>query len=483
MKKHLFISGLVFCVLTGCNTQYRRFETSSKPKLTRYSTLSEQQAAAYPMLSDNEYLTLSDFEDKSQINEFNLSRENGATGRSRIFYSSSPTATGIGAMGIFFGTRDNYTLSFDTPIGDFRGFNMLLCAMYLNDNRTDLRIELIDSGGKSFSQKYLLHKAWNKLEVDLGSAKNHLKLANVKEIKFHFTGAGNSTVFIDDILLVDYIKTLLGSIDGPEGKMFAVKDGKQFRIGAGRRFELVFSGGKIVGWYDLKTDSQRINNLAPAAGLGPVVYQNNLQLIPPANTVVNVKTKISEAGQKHLRVRAELYFGKEIRKGHPDQEITYDIFSDGVVLLNYCTGSEGNKLGMCLSVDRSQGFEFVKGKIHNPEGSRDSQLEYALFRRMGKRQGADLLFAVKPLKSNLSVKCTLLKSQGGKVFHAVCVSKAEPGKNCIKAMMRLWPVDIDNIGKAEQYAREFFFNSPEPLNEIVKPVNLWNPSFSGNLKE
>jgi len=277
--------------------------------------------------------------------------------------------------------------------------------------------------------------------------------------------------------------------------MFLAKAGKRLRVGVNKRFELVFADGKIAAWYDLTTDTHRINNLVPPSGMGPYVYQitSDKRFIPlPAdNTLLSVHTSILSLNPQHVRIISEIYFGSTISGRKAEQTITYDINTEGTIKLEVCTVSGSSQLGLAFNVDSQQGFDGIIGKIRNPAGPPDSGIEYCLFRRMGKQQGADILITFKPFrKITDSIKCRLItqtKSKNSKnsKISAILISAAETGGSCMKGMLKIWPIDIDNLSNAERYVRKFFtggidFSSTK--RKTNKTKTSWNPGWPTKLE-
>jgi len=64
--------------------------------------------------------------------------------------------------------------------------------------------------------------------------------------------------------------------------------------------------------------------------------------------------------------------------------------------------------------------------------------------------------AVKPwATSSNPVTCKIERLLSGDM-QVIFNSETREGENKIKGMMRLWPANIDNLGNAEKYVRQFF---------------------------
>ena len=95
MKKAFVLSVLVI-ILAGCGTQYRIFDTGKESAVSgkilpdELNTLTAQQFAAYPILEDSDFLTLADFEQKWQLEDFHLSRKADRQAEQSFFIPTLP---------------------------------------------------------------------------------------------------------------------------------------------------------------------------------------------------------------------------------------------------------------------------------------------------------------------------------------------------------------------------------------------------------
>jgi hypothetical protein len=489
MIKNIRWFSIVFLLLVGCAQQIPQDEQSpivEQIGVQPMATLLDQQMAAYPMLEDNAYLTLKSFESADELQDFNLIRSGDQdSGESRIIYSASPTATGTGALGVAFGIVDDYSLIFNTPICRWKTYNLLFVAIFIDDSQASCEIELADTTGKTSRNSFLLTKGWNKLQIDLSDAAGTIDLDKVDRVKFSFYQIGNTKIFLDDLILVDYHKTLVGQEVGLPGKIFAIRDGKRIRLGTNGRFEVVFYEGKLIAWYDLSTDRNRTNNLLPPDSRGLELYQGmsdgRFDKIPTGDAVVTAHTQLTSDTEKgFMELTVENYFNTPQGSRTPDQTLVYRIYSDGIILLDITASSETDQLGIGLAVADDQGFDAVIGKMKNPS-SAQSRIEYTLFRRMGKKAGSDLLIAFKPWETpSRSVKCKVRPVS--KAIQTLFTSDAKIGQNSLQGMIRLWPADIDNISNAEKYIRKYFESSGNDYREekTAKPSSEWKPTWNLN---
>ncbi len=261
---------------------------------------------------------------------------------------------------------------------------------------------------------------------------------------------------MDDLILLDYHKIIIGELDGKAGSLYAIQEGRQIRIGANRRFELVFASGRWTGWYDLETDEKCQNNLLPAVSRGIELLNEMKKLTAslPADSEITVHTKIITSNRYEICLQVEYFYDEYAMKIGPDEIFTYTIRPDGEILFEIKVRNASDKLGVAFCVASGQGFEPVIGRIRAEDG--DGRMEYCLLRRAGKKAGSDLLMAVKPwATSSNPVTCKIERLLSGDM-QVIFNSETREGENKIKGMMRLWPANIDNLGNAEKYVRQFF---------------------------
>ena len=150
-----------------------------------------------------------------------------------------------------------------------------------------------------------LEAGWNLARIDLAGVGERVPLRDVREIGLTVAGApGPVTLLLDDIILTANRKTLLGDPDDPAGGLYALRVGRQWKIGARRpgRFELTFANGQIVGWYNLDADPNRRRNLVWGTALGPaLVTPDGLGV----DRAVSVKSEIVELSEVRAVISSE----------------------------------------------------------------------------------------------------------------------------------------------------------------------------------
>ncbi len=427
-------------IFAGC-VQHKTFthkEEIGNDKIIspKFSSLTRQYLEAYPLLKNSTYLILRDFEEKWQIEEFKIQPQDGS---SKIFYTDSPTATGKGAIGIYLHPPGPKSVIYELIIDDWYGYNILLCPVFSNQNNLKMDVIIKDNNNKEFREIHLLKPKWNKLKIDLEKAGKSINLKNVKQIEFRFPEVPTKPIYFDDFLLANYKENLIGEFNGPKGEFFAIKQGKHIRIGVNRAFEIDFLAGTIVGWYDLTTDSFRTNNLCSEAGLGPFISHISRE------TSAKVHTKITQPSKNIVKLSAEFYTQDQKQ---PFRTITYNIHKNGNINFSIVTEIPGKYFELAFLVSAKKAFDGIIGKINYPV-----KLEYALFRRTGPTQGADMVAVIKPINSQ-PIKCKIFKTQ--KELSAVFPIQNPLGSRVyIEGLIKIWPRDIDNLANAEKIVRKF----------------------------
>ncbi|NLE30407.1 MAG: hypothetical protein GX629_12135 [Phycisphaerae bacterium] len=199
MNENKYTIAMIFIFLAGCARQPEQFSQST----TAMGTLLDQQLAAYPILEDNVYLTLKNFEFVREVEGFSLFRGDGSNADPQLLYSASPTATGTGALGIAFDEVDDYVLVFDPPIRRWSAYNTLLLGIFIEEIQQKCDIEIADAAGKTIKIPFSLTQGWNKLQIDLDDVGRKIDIEKIETMRFSFRRIGDTRIFIDDLILID----------------------------------------------------------------------------------------------------------------------------------------------------------------------------------------------------------------------------------------------------------------------------------------
>lgn len=435
-KKTAYISvNLVLAVMlmTSC-AEYRIFPQETTEEGSAES-LTLQYLKAYPILKASHYLILRDFEEKWQIEDFSISPENNG---SKLSYTSSPTATGKGALGIYFAAPET-TLIYKVIIDNWSKYNILLLPIFSNDDKLYFDIAIKDKEGKIYERSYLLTQGWNKLEIDLIEAADYIDLRKIDSIMFISRQMPKKPIYIDDIILVEHRKVLLTGADNDD--LYAIKEGKYISIGVNGRFQLDFKDGIIKRWFDLEEDKDKKHNLCPYSGLGPFLKE------PEEYTMKDVHTQVFLTESKMIKLTADFYSED---KSHPYKTITYKIKKSGSIpfIIEAKVDHKDARIDFALPLDPTA--DAIIGKINYP-----TDIEYALIRKAPPNQGVDLIIAIFPASYSQSISCKYIPN---KEKNTLTVSFGISGlledTIYLEGILVLWPKDIDNITSAEKIIRE-----------------------------
>ncbi|UCG31942.1 MAG: hypothetical protein JSU68_09780 [Phycisphaerales bacterium] len=269
--------------LTGCN-QPDSWQGFGQGRSRRsLPTVTDRLRDAYPDLASNRFLVLADFERPEHGQIFTMLTPQGGG----YFHTStrrSRPETGAGSLEVHFGAARDVLIARDDPSGDWtlpadwRPYSLLLMSIYHPEGMGTVTLEVLGRNARVGYHRpgIVLSPGWNTVRVDLADVARWVNLDQVSEIRWRPTQFTEPTTwYLDDMILADNRVEVLGSPDGPAGDMFVVHEGQRIRVGVSGRFELVFAGGEIVGWYDLRRDPARDRNCvnwpsAADATLGPM---------------------------------------------------------------------------------------------------------------------------------------------------------------------------------------------------------------------
>jgi hypothetical protein len=384
-------------------------------------------------------------------------------------------------LGVSFRGSTDQALTYNTVIRRWGGYNLFLAAICSPADAVDCVLRMADQAGRTFRRDFVLHKGWNKVQLDLEAAGRAVDLNRMDKVTFSFRRSEPGEFCLDDLILVDFHKTLAGMPDGPVGTLYAVQDGKRIRIGTNGRFELGFYEGGWIAWYDLSTDPVRRRNLlaprTPGLDLYQVINEGRMDRLPAGRGLVTVHTLLGVENPNCIDFAVEKYEGEPAAGREPDEALRFHIDADGLILVEAIGAARAGELGLGVAVARGRGFDAVIGKMRSPSLRSSNRIEYVLFRRTGPKGGADLLMAVRPWKEETAaVRCRLRRGNDD-ALQAVFTGEAAAGPDTLHAMIRIWPPDIDHLGNAEIHVRKFLeTNGPE--FKLPSGSNPWQPNWS-----
>lgn len=454
---------------------------------SQYDSVFSQQALAYPQFSDaSDVLVLADFESADQLGRFvahasSGSQQASSVAKSPTFRTGSPTATGVGAMGVVIGPTGATTVSYRPVSSDWRPYNLLLAAVFVAHAGGSCVATIEPTSGTPLTKTISLDAGWNKLAIDLNDLSPAAR-GKVVTFELSFSGVAEDAVFIDDVILLQHERVVFGDPDGPTGTFYAVQEASRYRVGASRQFELVIVGDRIVAWYDLTTDRDRMNSLAGRGGLGPMLFEVDAAgaLAPMASAreaAGAVRTTIvGEGSGATCRLTCHVFAQTTPLPSQPPvRSTTFAIAHDGRVKIEVLCPVAAKKLAAEYRLNNDVGFDPIVGRVRNPLGPAPSRIGYALLRRVGGTAAtSDFLAAWRPWKdAAAAVTCELVASEQEIVVRFV--GEVNSGQAELEGLIRVWPGTIDTLADGERYVREF-------VNQASSIVGRSMPISSGETR-
>ena len=243
-----------------------------------------------------------------------------------------------------------------------------------------LQLTVVSGKGEFISEAASLiplTRGWNLVRVDLGDLGDVLALDDVRQIRWSIPDTSEGTdeastveLVLDDLLLADNRVEVFGSAEGQAGSLYVAECGRRFVVGAVGRFELVFSKGQIVGWYDLGNDPLRARNLVPERMvLGPELQllsdcegkhaatgQDNLLAVLSGNQAVLARQRVTEANDVRIVVESDWSTGslpEGLSSVAPSVNWKYTIYASGDVHVAVaCQGLHDDTEGLVHRVGR-----------------------------------------------------------------------------------------------------------------------------------
>lgn len=232
----------------------------------------DRLVAHYPALRDGRFAVIADFESPAHASLFHVESASGqgaCTMDGRAGFR--PTGgTGlrvqVGSVGDALVVESGESADWFL-VRDWRDYDLLLLNIRPAAQGTTLVTEI--STGRGEQQRLAVSQAelaagWNELALDLGDVAGRIPLDDIRGVRLRAAGPGGGTAGfdLDDILLTRRRTRRWGDERNREGLLYIRQRGLRLEVGAGGLFELVFSGGRVAAWYDLKSDPDRLHNLA-----------------------------------------------------------------------------------------------------------------------------------------------------------------------------------------------------------------------------
>lgn len=308
--------------------------------------------AAHPELTSGRFSVIADFEDPRHAQLLSWS---GVSPGAKFTVDSTAGRRETGGTAVRLSAsspRDALTISNDRATDwymrrDWRGFDLLLMAVQA-PAKSSLRIEVTAGSvqDRRTSHTFVpLDRGWNQVRLDLADLAERVPIDDVRELRLGIADGERSTeLVLDDLILTASTDELFRDTTADAHGLYARRVGRRLVVGAADRFELVFAGGQIVGWYDLSSDPQRLENLVRGTALGPfpvTLAGAEGTLIGPSNATgvwgsggtVSARQRLIEANAVRVRVEAELE-ASDTTRGRPRTRTVYTAYADGGVFVD-----------------------------------------------------------------------------------------------------------------------------------------------------
>lgn len=447
---------------------------------------------AYPDLAAGRFQVIADFESLDQGAIFRVAPPTAAAFIG-IVTEKAKAETGAACLKLRLTSPDQTLVIEDTDAGqwtlprDWRAFQLLLLSVYTP--RTIGGINFTARSGVAKASEYhlgglALREGWNLLRIDVGDIGEQIDLADIRQLRFNFDRFSEPVeLYIDDIILSDNSKNLLSSPGGQPGELYCRTEGRRIRIGAIERYELVFNRGRIVQWFDLRNDPNRIRNLAGGGPIGPIpvnlpkepdaapeIEENTL--LPLLGNTAEVTQGVAEATPVRVIVWGQWRIGDKPPLGamaseNASQRWIYTLYATGKVYLQMSghlstdAATTASSTGYVVSCASSEGFERhlpLNPKTDSPDMT--IKTGYVLYQRT-EQNLPDCLFAfysptvaplARPLRhGELTRMGTLF--YGGNEYSTDWA-----------ALLNVWPGDMDDVKISEAMIRDYRRPLPVTLN-------------------
>lgn len=283
--------------------------TARKPAKPAGPTQSDRLLAYYADLRDGPFAILADFEDPVHAQVVSLHGADAA--RFARLPNRGRKETG-GACLEFHATSPDDELILSNDHAEqwhlrrqWTDFDLLLLSVHAPLDRLGLNLTLVAAGRERSDRvvtRQPLRKGWNLLRLDIAELAERIALDDVREIRLSVSGSEKPlTLLLDDLLLAANRRDIFGDSAATGGELFVRRSGRRVHVGAGGRFELIFSGAQIVAWYDLARDPYRVRNLVRGTALGPTPIFASLdeesdaeESSAPSTPAVEARTRLLE---------------------------------------------------------------------------------------------------------------------------------------------------------------------------------------------
>ncbi len=535
-------SAAVLCVaaplalaICACDQDALRRAFSPRSKLP---PVTDRLRNTYPDLASNRFLVLADFEKVEQGEMFTMETPDNQ-GSFHVTAARSRRETGAGSLAAEFRSPRDILIAGDDPRArwtlapDWRTYSLLLMSVHADQPANGLTIEIVgNDAARSFRRERIpLSGGWNLLRFDLEEIGRFVDLSSVRQVRWHCEGlAGPRTLHLDDVLLADNRKVLLGDPAGPEGDLYAVHEGLRLRVGAVGRFEWAFSGGRLVGWtegsrsaHTRSGDPALADSAAPrrnwvsmpsphTLSLGPVAVAmrpndtRDLDLdgqagwvtrvgregdaLAAASAVVQTAQRLLECSPLRVVVECERMIGAAdgTDADSPRSVTRYVVTPEGRCYVYLQCRTEARtwraaEIGLALMVSRAAGF----GVLAHPASlstSTDSvgQGAFLLLHRAGASPAASDLLCVPHAPQALPDVTEIVNEDESRIGGLFLARSPARPQAAYALMLAAWPPDIDDreagSALADSYLRPAALRFE--VGELLRtdPGDLTNDGFN-----
>lgn len=354
---------LLVAHLAGCQ--------AVSPQPDREITRTERLSHAYADVQAQRFVVIADFENQAHMELVRLVQASG-DGGAVLDARGGRAATGWAALKFKAGSQEDALILTNPEAGtwylrrDWQAYDLLLLSVRSSEQGLIMHLSIAAGEGENagtVETQIPLDRGWNAVKLDLAEVGEKIPLDDLRQIKLALGVEGRSaSVHIDDVVLASNRVDLLGDAAATDGSLYVQIAGRRWRVGAGGRFELVFSGGQVVGWYNTSGDPYRLRNLVENTVLGPVphAFGGNMARggFMALGQAVSVHPRIVEMSPVRVVVECDWHFLESLgapTAGRPFQRWTYTIYPTGHVYANVsCTARTTSwyppRLGLVTSI-------------------------------------------------------------------------------------------------------------------------------------
>jgi hypothetical protein len=343
------ISLTVIAVSDGCR--------APRPGRPEPPTLTDRLMRAYPELQGGRFVVIADFERPEQMEIFQLISVSDEA-ECVLDPARGRTDTGAGCLRFTANSPGDTIVVNNTRAAhwslrrDWRAFDLLL--MSIQSPVAGLVLDITVAGGRPEERRAAaaalpLADGWMVGRLDLAQIAESVPMDDIREIRLAVSGASRPVqLLLDDIILTEHRMDLLGDASNRHGGLYVRRVGRRLKIGAGRPgsdFELTFSNGQIVEWYNIAADPYRLHNLVRGTTLGPMPVpvgpdSGNERGVSNAGEALAVRSRLVEMNAVRAVVSSEWRFVDDAEAsggnsgGRPVQRWTYTIYPSGQIYVS-----------------------------------------------------------------------------------------------------------------------------------------------------